>query len=194
MNLICLDVDGVLCSHTSGYTLTPFNTINICPFNIYSVQLLKELVDCEIILHSTWRRKGSFQDLKQFFAHYGIFNLHHKIAISPRDSEVEGIGKLYKENLIYKTYEKILVIDNSLGLLRKLKNEFPEILYCCTNEYIGFAFEDFILCKFLLESSSQSSYSELLSGNFEFNKNRWEFNNEQFSRIQTSAGRNTKKA
>lgn len=74
MNYIFLDIDGVLVPENN---LTRSNIYDGYEFNVFCVELLKEIIEktnSKIVISSSWRESRTLDELQGIFSHYGIEN------------------------------------------------------------------------------------------------------------------------
>lgn len=71
MNLIFLDIDGVLNSLDSAIAFHSCNESALDPISIGLLKRLCEEVDAKIVISSTWRRGRTTKDFVKIFANYG---------------------------------------------------------------------------------------------------------------------------
>lgn len=133
MNIIFLDIDGILNSHkfeierdiNSTEAYIPYYS-DIDPKRIKLLQkILNKFPNIKIVISSSWRDSLSVKEFKNLFSHFGINSKYIIDKTSDNMNKQDSIKKWIKENNVNKFI--ILDDDNLFSLNDKLFNHFYKI-------------------------------------------------------------------
>ncbi len=119
MNIIFLDLDGVICLPPQWNGRAKFEGESICEFDKESVKLLNELIErtkARIVLSSSWRVLFDLELLKRWFKHEGVIG--EIIAKTPRipgyqrGTEIQEWLDKY-ENIV----DNFIILDDNTDML-----------------------------------------------------------------------------
>ena len=151
MNIIFLDIDGVLCTQRIGFDpgddLTFIYRLN--PLDIYSMKLLNELCstfDARIVISSSWRKIHSENDIFEHFKNHGFLGKFHSDWSTPNLGGFRG--KEINEWLLKNNFSND---DNYICIDDDSSDYFPWQNVCSVDSYEGFGFKDFLFCSNILK-------------------------------------------
>ncbi|WCK57067.1 HAD domain-containing protein (plasmid) [Aneurinibacillus sp. Ricciae_BoGa-3] len=113
MNLIFLDIDGVM-NHREHYVRSKYHTLQeFCPVAVKNLKQIIKVCDAKIVLSSTWRKFGTTKTLRKLiFSQYGLQQyLIGKTPVlqnEPRGKEIQ----LYLRRLRKPTANFIIIDDD----------------------------------------------------------------------------------
>lgn len=146
MNIIFLDIDGVLNSISSAVAFNEINKSkrrdNELELDVVSIGLLRKLcndTDAKIVVSSTWRIGRDIEDLKEIFMLYSWEA--PIISITRRGESCRG-EEIQEWIDFYTNVKNYVIIDDDSDMLESQKDHFVN-----TNGTEGFRLKD--LCKAL---------------------------------------------
>ncbi|HHT7008822.1 TPA: HAD domain-containing protein [Bacillus cereus] len=117
MNLIFLDVDGVL-NHSNYFVRSKQHMLQaFCPKALANLKDILEKCDVKIVVSSTWRKLGSVKILKKnIFSHYGlqkyIVGRTPELRGEPRGAEIQAFMNEFKRPI-----DRFIIIDDGDDML-----------------------------------------------------------------------------
>ncbi|MFJ8528601.1 HAD domain-containing protein [Bacillus sp. NPDC094106] len=112
MNLIFLDIDGVM-NHSNYFVRSKQHKLQaFCPKALENLKTILEKCDAKIVVISTWRKLGSVKMLKKsIFSHYGlqkyIIGRTPVLNNEPRGAEIQAFMDGFNKHI-----NKFVIIDD----------------------------------------------------------------------------------
>lgn len=135
MNIVFLDIDGVLCSWLN---MSKRDKDGHRPFRKDAIKYLNEIVrmlDAKIVISSTWRKTRTIEDFKELFDNRGILGEVIGLTDELDTGRASEIQKWIDENDV----DYFLIIDDDTrGIEEHFKNSINVMrtnLYRCIDKY-----------------------------------------------------------
>ncbi len=150
MNIIFLDIDGVLCTHRARASHGLNSTQNKCLDPVacrFVAQLIKEF-DAQVVISSTWRMQGrdQFVDVLLRAGQSELINALHQNWATDKGGRCRGEEiQVWLDSARLKSVSHYVILDDDSDMLSK---QMPNLVK--TNGYNGLSFGDYLKARQIL--------------------------------------------